>query len=406
MSRESYRYVLVGGGLAAARAAEGIRELDPDGSVLIVGEEPRLPYHRPPLTKGLLLGKKKPEDVYCKSEQFFQEKRVTVWTGVSALRLEPGARAVTLGNGGQVGYEKLLLATGCRARRLDLPGAGLKGIFTVRTLNNSLELLASMKKARRAVVIGGSYIGAEVASALSQNGVATTMVFPERRLLGSLVDEELGGFLDSLYARNGVAIRAGVKPVRFKGEGELTGVVTDAGEEIPADLAVLGVGAVLNNTLASQGGLSMAEGGGVRVDGHLETSVQGVYAAGDIAEVPDPTYGKRFRLEHWDSAFRQGHLAGRNMAGAGENFSALPHYFTTLFDCGLSVWGDFSGWDRTLRAGELGKKGSWIFYLQKGELRGILAFDPVEKEEEARIEELVHRRIPESEVRACASKVA
>jgi len=402
MNRENVRYVLIGGGLAAVRAAEGIRELDPDGPVLMVGEEPRLPYHRPPLTKGLLLGKKKPEDVYCKPDPFYADKKISVRTGVAAERLDSGARLVTLSDGREVGFEKLLLATGARSRMLDLPGADLPGVYKIRTLSDSLALLAAMQKARRAVVIGGSYIGAEAASALAQNGVQTTMVFPEKRLLERLVDEELGGFLDSLFARHRVAIRAGDKPVRFQGQGKLQAVVTDQGQEFPADLAVVGVGAVLNTALAGQAGLALGQSGGVKVDGHLETGVPGIFAAGDIAEYPDPTYQKLLRLEHWDSAFRQGHLAGRNMAGAGEIFSDLPHYFTTLFDSGFSVWGDFSAWDRTVRKGDLGKKGSWIFYLQKGELRGILAFDPVDKEEEARIEGLVHRRIPEPEVLALA----
>lgn len=392
MAREQWTYVLVGGGLASARAVEGIREADPKGSILLVAAEKRLPYHRPPLTKGLLLGKKKPSEVFCKPEDFYEKNLVRILTGTKATRVDLRARVVSLDNGSEIGFERLLLATGSRARTLSITGSDLEGIQTIRTLDDSLALLAALPQTRTAVVIGGSYIGAETASALAQNGITTTILFPEGRILERLVDEEFGEYLRRLFEARGVRILPGRTPSAFLGKGRLEAVLTDRSERIEADLAVLGVGAVLSDELAVQAGLEPGTRGGVRVDSRLRTSAEAVYAAGDIAEYPDATFGKHLRLEHWDTAFRQGRIAGRNMAGADEPYEALPHYFSTLFDLGFSVWGDFSKWESTIRTGEIGRVGSWVLYLEGGRLCGVLAFDPVDHDQEHAIETLVRAR--------------
>lgn len=400
MDKKAYRYVIVGGGLAAASAAEGIREVDPKGSAIIIGEESRPPYHRPPVSKGILLGSKKPEDTSCKSEAFYRDNNIVLLTGVSARGLDPAGRTVSLSDGRTLSYERLLLATGSRARRLAIPGADLKGIHTLRTLDDALTLVAAMKSASNALVIGGSYIGAESASALAQNGIRTTMVFPESRLLETLTDEALARHLYSLYDKHGVSILTRRKPTRFKGQGHVTCAVTDENEDIPADLVVMGVGGELNTGLAREAGLEMNRDGGIRTDSMLQSSREHIFAAGDVAEYPDATFQKRLRMEHWETALLQGKAAGRNMAGAAEPFDALPHYFSTLFECGFSVWGDFSQWDQTLLKGEMGRSGSSIFYLQKGGLCGILQFEPVEKEEAKVIDSLVRKRPPLREVEA------
>jgi NADPH-dependent 2,4-dienoyl-CoA reductase/sulfur reductase-like enzyme len=404
MDSTVYRYAVIGGGLAAASAVQGIRNIDPEGSLVIICEESRLPYHRPPLTKGLLLGKKKPEDIYCKKGTFYQENKIEVLKGTAATGLNPATRFITLSDGRAISYERALLATGSRARRLNLPRAELMGVTTIRTLDDALGLLSAMKEVRQAVVIGGSFIGAESAAALAQNGIQTTMIFPEDRMLERLVDVDFGQFLLSLYQKHGVTIRSNTKPVRYKGSGRVEAVITDKGEEIRADLVILGVGAMLNNGLAREAGLTMSNDGGVCVDEFLRTSAERVFAAGDIAEYPDPTFKRRLRVEHWDTALRQGQTAGRNMAGAKEPYTSLPHYFSTLFDCGFSVWGDFTRWEKTIKSEEFGRSGSYICYLEGGYLSGILAFDPVQKEEEEAIEKLVKRRIQQAEIQALTKK--
>jgi len=400
MARDGYRYVIIGGGLAAASAAEGIREIDPSGPVVIIGQENRHPYHRPPVSKGILLGSKRPEDTFCKPAEFYKDHKIELETGTSGRRLDPAGRTVTLSDGRVLSYERLLLATGSRARTLPLPGADLNGIHTLRTLDDALTLVTTMKDARNAAVIGGSYIGAETASALAQNGIQTTMIFPESRLLEGLADKDFGGYLRLLYDENRVKILTHQKPIRFQGEGRVESVLTDRQEEIHADLVVMGVGAEPNTDLARDAGLMMTQDGGICADAILQTSEEHIFVAGDIAEYPDPTFEKRLRLEHWEAALLQGKAAGKNMAGAGEPYAALPHYFSTLFECGFSVWGDFSQWDQTLPKGEMGLSGTSIFYLEKGRLCGILQFEPVEKEEAEKIERLVRKRPSLSEVEA------
>ncbi len=406
MTTIAFRYVIIGGGLAAASAAEGIREVDRTGSVLIVGREPRPPYHRPPLSKGILLGTKKPEDTACKPEAFYRDHSIVLETGVAAERLDALDRTVGLNDGRTLSYEKLLLATGSRARRLKLPGADLEGVYTLRTIEDSLALRDAMKAARTAVVIGGGYIGAETASALAQNGVRTTMVFPEDGLLDALTDDGLSRHLHSLYEKNEVSLLTGRKPIRINGTGRVASVTTDRQEEIPADLVIMGVGAQLNTSLAQEAGLSISGDGGIRADAFLRSSREDIFAAGDIAEYPDPTFERRLRLEHWEAALLQGRAAGRNMAGAGEPYRGLPHYFSTLFGCGFSLWGDLSKWDRTLCKGGMGLSGSSIFYMESGRLAGILQFEPVEKEEAAVIERLVRKRPTLAEVESLVASRA
>jgi NADH dehydrogenase FAD-containing subunit len=232
------------------------------------------------------------------------------------------------------------------------------------------------------------------------------MVFPEDRLIEGLTDVDLGRYLHCLYEKKQVELLTRRKPAKFNGKGHVASVTTDQDEQIPADLVVLGVGAELNTGLAREAGLRMTGDGGVWADALLESSQEHIFVAGDIAEVPDPTFEKRLRLEHWEVALLQGKSAGRNMAGAGEPFSGLPHYFSTLFDCGFSVWGDFSNWDQTLPKGEMGRSGSSIFYMEAGRLAGILQFEPVEKEEAASIERLVRKRPSLAEVEALVGNEA
>jgi NADPH-dependent 2,4-dienoyl-CoA reductase/sulfur reductase-like enzyme len=271
-------------------------------------------------------------------------------------------------------------------------------------MDDALTLVTAMNAARRAVVIGGSYIGAETASALAQNGMDTTMIFPENRLLEGLTDPDFARYLHTLYQKNRVKILTGQKPLECKGKEHVASVVTDRDEEIATDLVIMGVGAELNTELARGAGLRMSPDGGVCADALLQSSQEHIFVAGDIAEYPDPTFEKRLRLEHWETALLQGKAAGKNMAGAGQPYNALPHYFSTLFECGFSVWGDFSAWDQTLLKGEMGLSGTSIFYFQQGTLCGILQFEPVEKEEAEVIEKLVRKRpsLPEIELLARA----
>jgi 3-phenylpropionate/trans-cinnamate dioxygenase ferredoxin reductase subunit len=379
---KTYTYLIVGGGLAGGRACQGIRRLDKGGSVALITAEPHLPYERPALSKGYLTGKEDLDHVYVKEAAYYEQNQVDLLTGVTVTGIDRAAHSVTLDDGRVLGYGKLLLATGSSPWRLPLPGADLAGVYTLRTIENADAIRAAAGAAsaqgKQALVLGGSFVGSEVASSLAQLGAQVTMVFPESRLLERVVTPELSAHLAALYAGHGVRILPGVKPERLEGTDRVERAVLDNGETLHVDLVVMGVGIRLNTALAQEAGLEMWERGAVRVDEQLRTSDPDIYAAGDIAAWPDPTFG-RLRVEHWDVARLQGTRAGRNMAGEGEPYQALPYFFSDLFDLSFEVWGDLSSWDQTVLRGSLptpGASGSGsyaYYYFEQGTLTGLLA---------------------------------
>jgi 3-phenylpropionate/trans-cinnamate dioxygenase ferredoxin reductase subunit len=370
---QPYKYVIIGGGLAGQRAGDGIRKVDADGTVALVTAEHHMPYERPPLSKGYLTGKKGLDRVYLKKDDYYGQNNIKVITGAQATKVEPTARSVMLDDGRVLGYERLLLATGGRAWRLPIPGNDLPGVFTLRTIEDSDSIRQAAEPGRQALVLGGSFIGSEVASSLAQLGLGVTMVFPEGRLLELIVPEELSALLYAKYGANGVRILSGTKPVRLEGDERVRQAVLDSGETLAVDLVVMGVGIRLNTELARDAGLGLGERDAVIVDETLRTSDPNIYAAGDIAAWPDPTFGKRLRVEHWDVARRQGLRAGRNMAGEEKPYTSLPYFFSDLFDFSFEVWGDLTAWDRTVTRGTLESGSFALYYFDQGKMVGVLA---------------------------------
>ncbi len=370
---QSYEYVIIGGGLAGQRAGDGIRKVDAEGTIALVTAEPHMPYERPPLSKGYLTGTKGLDRVYLKEDDYYAQNEIEVITGTRATRIDRAARNVTLGDGRVLEYDKLLLATGGRAWRLPIPGNDLPGVFTLRTIEDSDGIREAAQHGKQALVLGGSFIGSEVASSLAQLGLSVTMVFPKGRLLELIVPQKLSALLHAKYVANGVRILSGTKPERLEGDGKVRQAVLDSGEARDVDLVVMGVGVRLNSELAHDAGLEMGERGAVVVDGTLRTSDPHVYAAGDIAAWPDPTFGKRLRVEHWDVARRQGLRAGRNMAGEEKPYTALPYFFSDLFDFSFEVWGDLSAWDRTVTRGTLESGSFALYYFAREKMAGVLA---------------------------------
>jgi 3-phenylpropionate/trans-cinnamate dioxygenase ferredoxin reductase subunit len=370
---QSYKYVIIGGGLAGQRAGDGIRKVDAEGTIALVTAEPHMPYERPPLSKGYLTGKKGLDRVYLKEDAYYAQSAIEVITGTQATRIDLGARSVALSDGRVLEYDKLLLATGGRAWRLPIPGNDLPGVFTLRTIEDSDGIREAAQHGKQALVLGGSFIGSEVASSLAQLGLSVTMVFPEGRLLELVVPQELSALLHAKYVANGVRILSGTKPERLEGNGKVERAALDSGEALDVDLVVMGVGVRLNSELAHDAGLEMGERGAVVVDETLRTSDPHIYAAGDIAAWPDPTFGKRLRVEHWDVARRQGLRAGRNMAGEIKPYTSLPYFFSDLFDFSFEVWGDLSAWDRTVTRGTLESGSFALYYFAQRKMVGVLA---------------------------------
>ena len=334
------KYVIVGGGLAAASAVEGIRELDRDGEITVVSAERELPYHRPPLSKGYLAGREPLETVRVHDAAWYRDNRVRYRLGVEARSVHQKKQTVTLASGERLSYDRLLLATGSRARPLPVPGADTPGVFLLRTLADAGGLKAVLKPGVGLVVVGGSFVGMEVAATACALGARVTVLEMGPIVYPRFANPALSDFFLRLLQSRGVTVRTGVRVARIRSDGgKLEGVTTETEEQIPADVVVAGVGAEPNSGWLANAGFAI-EGGGVVVNLRLETSAPNAWGAGDIARFPDPVTRQPRRLEHWDNALAQGKQAGRNMAGAGESYEHLSAFFSDLFDLTVNVLGD------------------------------------------------------------------
>lgn len=375
----AYKYVIVGGGLAGGSAAGAIREVDTTGPLILVTQEPWKPYQRPPLSKTYLQGKAGRDKVFFRDPEFYREHEIQILTGVRATDLEPEEHIVSLEDGRLLAYEKLLLATGGHAWRPPIPGNDLARVFTLRTIDDSEAIRAAAGPGRRALVVGGSFIGSEVAASLAELGTEVTVAFRGSRILERLAPPELSQVLHALYDKHGVRLLPGTAVESLEGDGAVHTARLAGGESLPVDLVVLGTGIRLNTGLAREAGLEMAGDDSVLVDERLRTSDPDIYAAGDIASWPDPTFG-RLRVEHWDVAKNQGRRAGRNMAGEEEPYTTLPYFFSDIFDLSFDVWGDLSAWRQTVLRGDLNEGSFAFYYFAEGRLTGVLAVDRPEEE--------------------------
>jgi 3-phenylpropionate/trans-cinnamate dioxygenase ferredoxin reductase subunit len=333
------KYVIVGGGLAAASAIEGIRDLDQDGEITVVSAERELPYHRPPLSKGYLAGREQLETVRIHDALWYRDNRVRYRLGVEARSVHMKRRSVTLTSGERLEYDRLLLATGSHARRLGVPGADTPGVTLLRTVAESTALKAAIKPGTKVVIVGGSFVGMEVAATARGLGAEVTVLEMGPLVYGRFADPSLSDFFKRMLESHGIRIRTGARVARVKSSaGKVSGVATDS-EEFPADLVVAGVGAEPNTGWLANSGFGI-DRGGLIVNVRLETNAEQVWAAGDVARFPDPITRQPRRLEHWDNALMQGKQAGRNMAGAGEAYAHQSAFFSDLFDVTINVLGD------------------------------------------------------------------
>ncbi len=396
---KSYKYIIIGGGLAGGKAVDGIRQVDETGKVAVVTEEPHRPYERPPLSKDYLRGEAGLESVYVGEAAHYEAADAEVLTGVRATRLIPDRRRVALDDGRELEYEKLLLATGGHAWRLPLPGSDLENVFTLRTIEDSDRIREAAGEGAHALIMGGSFIGCEVAASLRQLGTQVTMVFPESRLLERIVPVALSDLLFATYRDEGVEVFPGTVSEGLEGDGKVERAKLDNSKVLDVDLVVMGVGIRLNTELADEAGLELNEQGALIVDEQLRTSDLDIYGAGDIAAWPDPTFGERLRVEHWDVARRQGRRAGRNMAGEEKAYTALPYFFSDLFDLSFEVWGNLNSWEETVVRGSPGKGSFAYYYFDGGRLVGVLSMGRPSSERNP-MQELVKARAPYDDVAA------
>jgi 3-phenylpropionate/trans-cinnamate dioxygenase ferredoxin reductase subunit len=367
-------YLLIGGGLAAGNCARWLRKSGADGSILLVGREPDLPYDRPPLSKGYLRGKETRESALFQTADWYAEQDIDVLTRTSAMKLDLQGRTVKLSNKDEIGFGQALLATGANVRRLNVPGAELEGIHYLRTFGNS-DAIRADASGKRVVMIGGSYIASEVAASLTELGSRCTMVMLEPVALSRSFGPEAARFFHDLLQDHGIELWGGDELDRFEGaDGRVTTVVTKSGRSLPADAVVIGVGVTPDVLLARGAGLDLGETGGVRVDAHLETGVAGVYAAGDVAEYESVIHGgRRIRVEHWDVAFNHGKTVALNMLGKRSPHDAVPYFFSDLSDwAAIEYVGPALEWDREVVRGSVEDARFTVFYLHGGRVAGAL----------------------------------
>ena len=331
-------FVIVGAGLAGAKAAETLRQDGFTGRVILLGSELELPYERPPLSKGLLLGTAERESVRVHDADWYPRHDVELRTNCSVIALDRSARRVRLAGDEHIAYDKLLLATGAAPRGLPIPGADLDGVLQLRTLADSDRIAGAVVDGTRLVVIGAGWIGLEIAAAARVRGAAVTVVeaadLPLQRVLG----DRLAMVFADLHREHGVVFHFGARTRELRGDGRVSHVVLDDGTAIGADVVLIAVGVTPNTDLAEQAGLRVDDG--ILVDSRLCTDDPDIFAAGDVANVDHPTLGARVRVEHWANALASGPAAARAMLGQDVSYDRLPYFFTDQYDLGM----EYAGW--------------------------------------------------------------
>jgi 3-phenylpropionate/trans-cinnamate dioxygenase ferredoxin reductase subunit len=367
-------HLIIGGGLAAANCARWLREEGSQGSILLVGREPDRPYNRPPLSKGYLQDKESREDALFRPDEWWDEQRIEVLTRTSVTKLDAEARVATLSTKEEIQFDTGLLATGSNVRRLRVDGCDLDGIHYLRTFGNSEAIKADAAERKRAVMIGGSYIGCEVAASLTaDHGVDCSIVMLEDVTFEPAYGDQVGRYFQNALEEHGVSVHGGDEVDHFEGDGErVTKVVTKGGLELDCDFVVVGIGVMPDVTLAKAAGLAIGEQGGVKCTAGLESSESNIYAAGDICEYDSPVHGKPMRIEHWDVAFNQGKTAAFNMLGRGLEHDVVPYFFSDLADwVSMEYVGPGSG-DPVIR-GSMEENEFAVFWVEDGRVTAAMS---------------------------------
>lgn len=385
-ARATVDYLLIGGGLASATAAEKIRKRDAQGSVLIVAVERHLPYHRPPLSKEYLRGDIGPDGtygnggVYAQLPPWYDEQRVAVKQGVGVTRLDTATKQATLSDGSTVTYGRALIATGGRPRALPIPGAHLPGVFVLRTLDDSTAIREQLNMPHRnVVVIGSGFIGLEAASNALFKGARVTIVDPVERVWPGMLTPDLSAYLENEYTSRGATFYLGhtAAEIIAGADGRVAQVriapVDGAGAPLtlPADVVLVGVGIQLNTDLATDADLNVDPHHGVMVDDHMRASAEDVYAAGDVAAFLDPVMG-RYHFEHWDNAIASAQTAAVNMTGGDERYQHVPYFFSDQFDLSINMLGYPSPDAEVVIRGDPAQDAFTAVYVRDGAIRAAL----------------------------------
>ena len=360
MQRETF--VIVGASLAGASAAAALRKEGFDGRLFLIGEEAERPYERPDLSKKYLRGEPDAK-VYVHPDGFYDDADVELLTDARVDRIDAARATVHIGSR-SIRFDRLLVTTGAAPRRLAVPGGELEGIVTLRTIHDADRIRDAASGASAVAVVGGGWIGSEVAASLRQLGHDVTLVLPAETPIQRVLGREVGGVYRRAHERNGVRLVAGSRVVGFDGRSRVSRVLTDDGRSLPADLVVVGVGAEPRTELALAAGIQVRNG--ILVDDRLETSVPGIYAAGDAANAWHRVYGRHLRVEHWDNAKRQGRAAAASMIGRAKAYDRIPYFYSDQYDLGMEYTGFARTWDRVVFRGDPNGEEFIAFWLHDG----------------------------------------
>ncbi len=366
MSQQTF--TIVGASMAGGKAAGELREQGFDGRIVLIGTEDEVPYERPPLTKDYLRGESEREKAYVHPADFYEQHDIELEIGATVTGIDAGASRVTLDDGRQLEYDKLLLTTGAEPRRIPVPGSELDGIYYLRTLADCDMLRRRLDDSARVAVVGAGWIGSEFAASARQLGREVTVLdplaLPNERIFGP----EIGAFYRDVHVQHGVEMLLGQGVEAFEGDGAVARVRTSGGKVVDCDFAVVGIGIVPRTQLAADAGIAVDNG--IVANERLEASAPGIFAAGDVANAWHPFYGQRIRVEHWSNALNQGPAAARSMLGEDVSYDRIPYFFSDQYDVGMEYSGYATSWDQVVFRGDRDGGEFVAFWLSDGRVVG------------------------------------
>tara|TARA_B100001559_G_scaffold187499_1_gene156934 strand:- start:113 stop:1318 length:1206 start_codon:yes stop_codon:yes gene_type:complete len=353
--------VIIGCGQAGGQAAASLRQEKYEGPITMIGQEPYIPYQRPPLSKQYLSGEQEKEKLNLRQASFYSEKEINLLLGTSVVSVDPLQKELQLDTGETVTYDKLLIASGGRPRKLEVDGHNLKGIHYLRNIDDVDAIKAQMSTSKNMVIVGGGYIGLEVASVAIKKGLTVSVLEMENRILERVTTEEMSAFYNELHSDQGVNILTSTQAKAFKGSEAVERVVCDD-QEIPADLVIVGIGILPNTEIAETAGLETNNG--IVVDEHCRTSNEHIFAAGDCTNHPNPLLNRRLRLESVPNAMEQGRVAASNMLGGSKSYASMPWFWSDQYEHKLQMVGFSKESDQSIVRGDMTSKSFTVFYLK------------------------------------------
>ncbi len=376
------KFVILGGGMVAGYAAKQLVELGmPPEQLAIISSDNAVPYERPPLSKGFLAGKDAEDAIRISPADFYKQHGITLELQRRVANVDLKGKRLVLDGSGEFAFEKLVIATGARPRMLNVPGANLKNVFYLRSLSDSKAIRDALTGVKQALVIGGGFIGMEVAAVLNQKGIAVTMVLNEDRIWQRFFSPEMSSFFEGYYTARGVKIIKSTSVNELLGSITVASAVLANGESVSCDLVVAGIGVTPVVDVLTTSGLEINNG--VVVNEFLQTSNPDVYAAGDVANYQDVIFKKRRRVEHWDNAVSQGQYIARALMGEKAPFKHVPYFFSDVFDLSYEYWGDSSVADQTIHRGDVSTNSFSTWWLQGKRVAAAFTMNRPDEEREA-----------------------